>query len=255
MNLNLDTSLLANYKSSSQVARILTEQWVLSNMFCPRCGVMHLNHFPNNKPVADFFCPSCGSEYELKSKDGALGHKITDGAYQTMIQRITSHNNPDFFFLSYSKQAWQVVDFVFVPKHFFTPAIIEKRKPLAPTARRAGWIGCNILLDAIPLQGRINIISRGTINDKQHILNNLRQSLPLETKDIQARGWLFDVLNCVNQLPPHFSLADVYQFADLLHSKHPENNNINAKIRQQLQILRDKGFLEFLGQGHYRKIL
>jgi len=25
------------------------------------------------------------------------------------------------------------------------PEIIERRKPLAITARRAGWIGCNIL--------------------------------------------------------------------------------------------------------------
>ncbi|MBQ1398560.1 MAG: restriction endonuclease, partial [Clostridia bacterium] len=37
--------------------------------------------------------------------------------------------------------------------------------------------------------------------------------------------------------------------------KHIHNNNIEAKIRQQLQILRDKGFIEFLERGHYRKII
>ena len=31
------------------------------------------------------------------------------------------------------------------------------------------------------------------------------------------------------------------------------NNNIEAKIRQQLQILRNKGIIEFLERGHYRK--
>ncbi len=32
----------------------------------------------------------CGNEYELKSQNGALGNKkITDGAYETMIARIT----------------------------------------------------------------------------------------------------------------------------------------------------------------------
>jgi len=37
-----------------------------------------------------------------------------------------------------------------------------------------------------------------------------------------------------------------------LQAKHPENHNVKAKIRQQLQYLRDKGVIEFLGRGHYR---
>lgn len=49
----------------------------------------HLSQFENNRPVADFYCPGCGNEYELKSKNGILGNKITDGAYDTMIARIT----------------------------------------------------------------------------------------------------------------------------------------------------------------------
>ena len=35
---------------------------------------------------------------------------------------------------------------------------------------------------------------------------------------------------------------------------NPQNHNVEAKIRQQLQILRDLGFIEFLGKGQYRKI-
>ena len=30
--------------------------------------------------------------------------------------------------------------------------------------------------------------------------------------------------------------------------------HIKEKIRQQLQVLRDKGLIEFLGNGHYRKV-
>ena len=78
-----------------------------------------------------------------------MGHKITDGAYGTMIERITSNNNPDFFFMSYSKAELKVRDFILIPKHFFVPDIIEKRAPLAPTARRAGWTGCNILINKV----------------------------------------------------------------------------------------------------------
>lgn len=45
-----------------------------------------------------------------------------------------------------------------VPKHFFVTDIIEERKPLADTARRAGWVGCNILLSHVPDAGEIFIV-------------------------------------------------------------------------------------------------
>lgn len=68
-------------------------------------------------------------------------------------------------------------------------------------------------------------------------------------------GWLFDVLNCINSIPTsEFYLADVYRFTQELQRKHMDNHHVEAKIRQQLQFLRDKGFIEFLDRGHYRKI-
>ena len=256
MNLQFNQSIAANYHSGSQIARILTENWVADNMFCPRCGNLNIKHFPNNAPVADFYCPLCNNEYELKSKNGSLAHKVSDGAYETMINRITSNNNPDFFFMNYSKVEQCVKEFVFVPKHFFVPDVIEKRKPLGETARRAGWVGCNILIDKIPVQGRINIIANGKVEDVAIIVNKVKRSTNLEIMDINARGWVMDVLNCVNLVPSkEFLLSDVYSFEKILSIKHPKNNNIQAKIRQQLQLLRDKGFLEFLGQGRYRKVL
>ncbi|MGN1117481.1 MAG: DpnI domain-containing protein, partial [Acutalibacteraceae bacterium] len=84
MDLDFDKNLCSNYHSHSQIARVLTENWVNANMYCPRCGNPHINHFENNRPVADFFCPVCKNEYELKSKNGVLGHKVCDGAYETM---------------------------------------------------------------------------------------------------------------------------------------------------------------------------
>ncbi|MBO4951006.1 MAG: restriction endonuclease [Clostridia bacterium] len=256
MNLSFNEDLLDNYHSGTQIARVLTENWVSENMYCPRCGNLHIQHFQNNRPVADFFCPFCENEYELKSKDGALGRKINDGAYSTMIERITSNNNPDFFFMSYSKAQRVVKDFVFIPKHFFVPEIIEKRKPLSATARRAGWVGCNILIDRIPEQGRISIISNGVIADTNVVVNQVNKSNTLEIPDISRRGWLFDILHCVNKIKTDvFTLNEVYKFEKELHIKHPQNNNIKPKIRQQLQFLRDKGFIEFLGNGKYFKVM
>jgi type II restriction enzyme len=87
------------------------------------------------------------------------------------------------------------------------------------------------------------------------VIENYSRIKSLQTKNIDSRGWLLDVLNCVNQIPSNdFYLKDVYEFADVLSQKHINNNNIEAKIRQQLQLLRDKGFIEFMERGHYRKL-
>ena len=81
MDLNLDINLAAGYHSGSQSARVLTENWINNNMFCPRCGNDRLEHFENNRPVADFYCSICGNQFELKSKNGVIGKKVPDGAY------------------------------------------------------------------------------------------------------------------------------------------------------------------------------
>lgn len=254
MDLNFDKNIASNYHSNSQIARVLTEDWVCNNMFCPRCGNLRIEHFENNRPVADFYCPSCRNEYELKSKNGQLGNTINDGAYETMISRITGNQNPDFFFLSYSKQQLKVQNFVFVPKHFFVPDIIEKRNPLSSTAHRAGWVGCNINLSKIPEQGRIAIVTNGVAEDTESVIRKVATSCRLEIEDIDRRGWMMDILNCINRLPCiAFTLKDVYEFEHELALKHPRNNNIKPKIRQQLQVLRDKDVIEFLGNGKYRK--
>ncbi len=256
MNLELKISLAEGYNSKSQIARVMTEDWVNRNMFCPRCGFTHIEQFNNNQPVADFFCPKCSNEYELKSTNGKIGSKITDGAYDSMIARITGNKNPDFFFMTYSNAKNIVNDFILILKHFFVPDIIEKRKPLGPDARRAGWVGCNILIDKVPEQGRISIISDGKISDINSVLTKVNCSSNLEIVDINNRSWLMDILNCVNRISTTvFTLNEVYKFEDELQIKYPKNNNIRAKIRQQLQFLRDRGVLEFLGNGKYRKIV
>lgn len=256
MKLDFDRKIISNYHSSAQIARVLTENWISENMYCPRCGNLRIEHFENNRPVADFYCPVCKNEYELKSKNGSLGNKVIDGAYETMIERITNNQNPDFFFMSYSKKDMKVNDFVMIPKHFFVPKIIEKRPPLSQKAIRAGWVGCNILIGGIPEQGRVSIISNGKVLDKNEVVDKVRKCDGLIKSDINNRGWLLDVLSCMNLISNReFTLDEVYAFEKYLSDLHPNNNNVKAKIRQQLQFLRDKGYVEFLGKGTYRKII
>ena len=98
MKLAFNKQLATDFKSASQKMRVLTERWVGNSIFCPNCGKLDIDRYPNNQPVADFFCSNCHEEYELKSKRNSIGTKIVDGAYRTMIERLTSSNNPNFFF-------------------------------------------------------------------------------------------------------------------------------------------------------------
>lgn len=195
----------------------------------------------------------CGEIFELKSKKGNIGKKINDGAYSTMLERITSITNPGLLVLQYSSD-YIVTDLILVPKFFFVPQIIEKRKPLASSARRAGWTGCNILYSKIPQQGKISIIENGIIKSTSEVVEKYNKIKGLETQNIDSRSWLVDVLSCVDCIDSNeFSLQEIYAYAEILQEKHINNHNVEAKIRQQLQFLRDKGVIEFLGKGHYRK--
>ncbi|ALF59849.1 DpnI domain-containing protein [Psychrobacter urativorans] len=253
MNLHFNQKLAENYHSPSQIIRVLSEAWVKNNGYCPNCNTPSLSEFANNQPVADFYCPSCAEQYELKSKKGTLSHIINDGAYDTMMQRISSEDNPSFFFLTYSKEL-SVNNFLIIPKHFFKPDMIIKRKPLSVTARRAGWVGCNIDLRKVPESGKVFLVKNQQIIAKNIVSQQFQQTLFLRTQTQRARGWTLDIWQCIDRLDEQFTLKQVYHFVDELQGKYPDNHHIQDKIRQQLQVLRDKGIIEFLARGHYRKI-
>src|SRR4051812_24473963 len=81
-----------------------------------------------------------------------------DAGYAAMIRAIRADRTPNLLLLQYSN-TWTVQNLLLVPRMFFTESVVEKRKPLGPDARRAGWVGCNILLGEIPPDGKIPMIS------------------------------------------------------------------------------------------------
>lgn len=255
MNLNFNIKLAEKYSSNSQIARILTENWVKENSYCPSCGDLPLNEFENNRPVADFYCKNCSEEFELKSKNGILSKIIPDGAYSSMIKRINSKDNPNFFFLTYSKQ-WSVNDFLIIPKQFFTTEIIIKRKPLKKTARRAGWIGCNIDISKIAEAGKVFLVKDAKQVDRRVVKESFNKTVFLRDAKVDSKSWLLDLMKCIDSISKQsFSLDDIYKFENDLKLKHPNNNFIKDKIRQKLQVLRDRGIIEFVGRGNYKKII
>lgn len=252
MKLGFEESQAA-YSSGSQNARAWTERWVKDWIFCPNCGSPKINQFPANQPVADFVCPACAEEFELKSQKTAFGAKVVDGAFRTMCERLAASNNPNLLLLNYDLARLSVKTAFIVPKHFFVREIIEERKPLAKTARRAGWIGCNILLRQIPTVGKIFFVRDGQPQPKEIVLAEWKRTLFLRRQSIEGRGWLVEVMKCVESIGKNeFELDDVYRFETQLSQLYPNNQNVKPKIRQKLQELRDHGFLDFVSRGRYR---
>ncbi len=253
MNINLPIEAAQGYKSASQQARVITEAWTSSNMYCPACVCNYLLKTKDNTAVVDFLCEKCDSQFQLKATSKLIGRKIVDAAYDGMINAIKENHLPHLLLLSYDNYKATVNDLMVIPGFCFPASAIEARKPLKPTARRAGWIGCNIILDLIPPEARIKIIQSGNIIPKISVRKGFRSVEPLADLSFKKRGWTLDVLTVLRSLPKReFTIDEAYSFEDVLSQRHPENLHIKAKIRQQLQILRDVGYLKFVKRGQYR---
>ncbi len=255
MDLRFRTDRAVPYFSMAQKIRIMSEDWACDHVYCPACGSQKLTRSSNNSPVVDFRCPTCSEEYELKSKKGAFGSKVVDGSYKAMMERLGSDRNPNLFLLNYDLPSLSVTDLRVVPKHFFTVNTIEPRKPLSPSARRAGWTGCSILIASIPASGQIPLVRSRIVSPKHDVLATWRKTLFLRTTNKEAKGWLLNVMKRIEQLGKRrFSLSEVYAFEAELSRLYPSNNHVRHKIRQQLQVLRDNGHLAFNGRGSYEVI-
>lgn len=256
VRLSLDASLASRYRNRSQAARVVTEAWVADNLYCPSCTAEALEATKPGTKVVDFGCPDCGEPFQLKSQSHPFRSRVLDSAYDPMIQSIETSTAPTFVFLHYHPREWIIRDLFFVPRHFLSPSLIEKRSPLRSTAERAGWVGCNILLSALPVDARVDAVRNGIdlppedVRKAWHAFSFLRDATP------ESRGWMADVLACVREIrKPEFALNELYGFEERLGDMHKENRNVRPKIRQQLQVLRDRGVLEFLGRGRYRVLL
>ena len=289
MELHLPTACVNRYKSASQRARVGTESWGAENFFCPVCDSPRLQLAPQGTATLDYTCPKCASPFQLKSQSKQFGAKIVDSAYSKMREAVLTDRTPNLYVLHYDLTAWAVRTVILIPHFAFALSAIEPRKPLAATARRAGWVGCNILLSQIPQDARIPIVGNGTARPAVEVRRAYQRLRPLAKLKADTRGWTLDVLKVVRGLGEEdagvnagrglgeedagvnagrglgeedsgvnpalrktFSLGDVYAHEDALAKLHPGNRHVRDKVRQQLQVLRDMGLIEFLGDGEYR---
>ena len=71
------------------------------------------------------------------------------------------------------------------------------------------------------------------------------------------RGWLGLTLRGVLAMPERgFQLAELFgECRGAAAKAYPRNQHVEAKLRQQLQRLRDLGLVEFISPGHYRRTM
>jgi len=192
----------------------------------------------------------CSHGYELKSKRGLFNNRVLDGAYGTMLKTIREGKTPTFLLLEYS-QSWSIQRLRAIHHSLITEAAIQPRKPLSLSARRAGWIGCNIVLLEIALRGQIPLLTNGSMASKHTTRHAFAQLESLSSLSTQNRTWSATVLRLTERLNRTFSLQEIYAFENELQVLFPNSRNIRPKIRQQLQFLRGAGLIKFVGGGQY----
>jgi type II restriction enzyme len=251
MNLQCRAELGLSYKAGSQIARVISEDWCSRELYCAACSSDRLSSSRANTPAIDFVCPVCDQCFQLKSFKTWNQKKIPDAAYDSMLRAIRSDRVPNLLILQYSAD-WLVRNLLLIPRVFFSETVIEKRPPLSPKARRAGWVGCNILLHRIPRDGKIPVVTNGSTVAEQQVRDEFSRIRKLADVPPSVRGWTLDVLGTVRKLgKARFSLQELYELEPYLQDIHPHNRNVRPKIRQQLQVLRDLGLIEFTSPGNY----
>lgn len=255
MELNCDLSAAIGYTSPLQISRVLSEAWFRRNGFCLACECEALEPTANNTKACDFVCRICSGSYELKTFLRRPAKRLIDGAYGALVSRLQFGAAPTLMLMERSSD-WNISGLTAIHPMFLTPEIVEKRKPLSSTARRAGWVGCNIRLDLMGDDAAIEIIRGGVVRPREVVREQFRRLNRLREIPLDRRGWTTLTLSVLRSLHrSEFSLAEIYNRERLFCSVYPNNRNIRAKIRQQLQVLRDLGYLEFCGAGTYRLLL
>ncbi len=135
------SELASAYRSASQRARVVTEAWGATNLYCPNCPSPQLTRLQHNTKASDYCCPKCGFWYQLKGQQSPILTQIDNGAFSAMIEAIRNDRTPNFYFMQYELVTWSVKNLLLIPSFAFPEsAIVRKTKSAFPdsAARRLG---------------------------------------------------------------------------------------------------------------------
>lgn len=238
------------YTSGSQKSRVISEYWYEKNVYCFACDSDSVVKTKNNTKGNDFICPNCDHHYELKTFQRRPS-LLPDGAFATMIEKIEKGTVSTFCLLQRDAN-WRVQSLTAIHSSFMELPLIHQRPPLLKSAERAGWIGCDIKLNLLQPDAEIPVIQSGKPLPAAIVRKRFKRFLPLARKPLEVRGWTLLTMKVVRSLGKiQFSLKEMYELEGAFRKAYPDNLHIKDKIRQQLQMLRDMGWLRFDGRGNY----
>lgn len=253
MHLVCNPALGERHKSASQRARSITEGWFTAEGYCLNCRSNRVELTTAGTPFSDHRCPVCGQTYEMKSAKKAHTRIVQNGGYESMMREIRAERPPVLLLMQYDP-AWCVQQLVAVHPVFLTPDVIRKRaKPhVRPRSGALYWM-CDFDLTVIPEVGKIAVVRGREARAPRVVREEFAALQPLREVSNRTRGWTGLVLDAVKKIgKPMFTLAEVYTHEAAMHAAYPGNSHVRDKIRQQLQVLRELGYVEFVERGMYR---
>lgn len=256
MELQCKAELGNHLRRNTQRARVISEAWFGAEGYCLNCSSGRVAATVAGTEFRDFECPACGQPYELKSSARAHTSVVQDGGFDSMMRRIRAEEAPALMLMHYSA-GWQVQRLVAVHPVFLTSIVVRKRaKPhIRPKSGAEYWM-CDLDLTRIPADGKIAVVTGADAVDPAAVRAAFAASKRFAEVPVAKRGWTGLVLDAVRKIgKTEFTLAEVYAHEAAQHAAYPGNSHVRDKMRQQLQVLRDLGYLEFAGRGQYRVLL
>lgn len=256
MRLVCNPELGAHHTSNTQRVRKISEGWFLAEGYCLNCNSPRVERTRASTEFRDFECPACGQGYELKSATRAHTSIVQDGGYNSMMRQVRAESVSALLLMPYDAN-WCVKRLLAVHPVFLTPAVVRKRpKPhLRPGTGKPYWM-CDLNLTVIPPDGKISVVQDAAPVDEAVVRAAYANSKRFADVPLERRGWAGLVLGAVRKIgKQEFTLHEVYAHEEAMRAAYPENSHVRPKIRQQLQVLRDLGYIEFLSRGEYRVLL
>ena len=133
---------------------------VAKSCSCPKCKRdKTLKRLPPNFKCADLVCDFCGYLAQVKSKSvsdvNALPKQVLGAAWGPQSERMQSGIYFPLFLVLKSKNVHSIF---YLSADLQPPELFVPRKPLSPSARRAGWQGYYYDLTILPKGAMVRLV-------------------------------------------------------------------------------------------------
>lgn len=142
----MPTDLATPGLNSLDRARRLADLWAERNLYCPNCALFTLKRVHGR--VGEFRCSDCQYEFQMKARPARFGKSIDAGKFDAVTRALRDGRRAGYFLLRYEAKSWTIRDLLLVSAFAIPASAIAKRAA-----------GCHIVLDRIPSEGRIALVT------------------------------------------------------------------------------------------------